>query len=704
MLRDRRGSASAISLRGRAGSARLVSPALLATILLAGVIVLGSTSTSDARRGGGGDRGRQDTPRFDNNRNDNSPGKGDWDRGETRRPADSAPKPGDAASPAAAGSNSAQDSSGNGNAASAGSPKAVDSNGNSRDEDNLPAKAKSGNPGQGGRPSPQNRQWGDDLPQTVEEMFRRWSKPAADMPSPPPPSFKRGDDQRDHERGHGHHHHHHGQHEPNRGHDGHRGHHHGHGHGHGKGKDRDGDDKAPVVETGTTTKAPVTVVTPSGVAPLAIPLTTDQADSKTTAQANQPQTGQAKAPSRGSAAFPQFEPPLPEVLTGSLSPKALNAAKQRGFKELSKSTLASVGFDLWRFGIPPDMSVEDAQRFLQQLDGKPRADPNNRFRIFRTATGTTDSAQPAPKPMTTPCGTDRCLGPAMIGWRRELSACTQGMPIGVVDTSIDAGHPAFKGRSLTQYRSAPGDAPKARNANMLWHGTGIVSQLAGHPDSETPGLAPGARFFVADVFNADTDGLPVSDTYSLVTGINWLGDKGVRVINMSLAGPDDDNLRRAVESLVKQKTLFIAAVGNSGPNSPPAYPSAYRDVIAVTAVAGGLQAYRHAGRGAHVDLSAPGVRIWTASPSGNGEYHSGTSFAAPYATAVVASIYRDLKTKTKDEALDSLAYVDLGAPGRDPVYGRGLLVAPAACNPKTGPAPTPFITSFKPAEQAQLNR
>ena len=95
-------------------------------------------------------------------------------------------------------------------------------------------------------------------------------------------------------------------------------------------------------------------------------------------------------------------------------------------------------------------------------------------------------------------------------------------------------------------------------------------------------------------------------------------------------------LHHGVRELTKAGIVVVAAAGNEGPSAPPGYPAAYEEVIAVTAVDRNLAAYRYANRGDHIDLAAPGVDVWTALPDRREGPQTGTSFAVPYVTAVVA--------------------------------------------------------------------
>jgi minor extracellular protease Epr len=186
-------------------------------------------------------------------------------------------------------------------------------------------------------------------------------------------------------------------------------------------------------------------------------------------------------------------------------------------------------------------------------------------------------------------------------------------------------------------------------------------------------MLPGAQLYVASVFYEDRRGGSLSEARDLVRALDWLMERHVPVINMSLSGPPNEVLRAAIGRAVAAGHLIVAAVGNAGPASPPLYPAAYEGVIAVTAVDGGQHVFRRASRGAHVELAAVGVNILAAAPGGLATY-SGTSFASPYVAALAALEYRTLdaqKAPSVKESLRSNA-LDLGPPGRDDVYGFGL--------------------------------
>jgi subtilisin family serine protease len=174
------------------------------------------------------------------------------------------------------------------------------------------------------------------------------------------------------------------------------------------------------------------------------------------------------------------------------------------------------------------------------------------------------------------------------------------------------------------------------------------------------------------VFYRDTRANLIASTDSLVSALAWLAEQQVHVVNMSLAGPPNELVERALGRLRAQGTFVVAAVGNEGPFASPRYPSAYPSVIGVGAVDQAGRAYRRSGRGNHVEFTAPGVDVYAAADNGEIRPFTGTSFAAPVVSGLL--LQRMSITADPDSALEALRadILDLGQPGTDPVFGRGL--------------------------------
>ena len=148
------------------------------------------------------------------------------------------------------------------------------------------------------------------------------------------------------------------------------------------------------------------------------------------------------------------------------------------------------------------------------------------------------------------------------------------------------------------------------------------------------GLLPGAKLFAANMFEINKQDKMIGNSVALLKGINWLTKQKVHVINLSIAGADNKMFRIAIKFAKKRGVILVASVGNWGYKTKPAFPAAYRDVMAVTAVAANRQIYSMANQGKYVDFSAPGVSVWTAVPGG-GKVQTGTSFATPFISVLV---------------------------------------------------------------------
>jgi subtilisin family serine protease len=153
----------------------------------------------------------------------------------------------------------------------------------------------------------------------------------------------------------------------------------------------------------------------------------------------------------------------------------------------------------------------------------------------------------------------------------------------------------------------------------------------------------------------------------------------VSVINMSLSGPKNKVLESSIDKVLQQGKVIVAAAGNNGPQGPPAYPAASKGVIAITAVDRFQRPYPRANRGRYIDFAAPGVAIWTPCIVGSGRFRSGTSYAAAYFTAMAAEQLNRPGMRQGHKALRKVfrkRALDLGPPGKDPVYGWGLVRCP----------------------------
>ncbi len=243
-----------------------------------------------------------------------------------------------------------------------------------------------------------------------------------------------------------------------------------------------------------------------------------------------------------------------------------------------------------------------------------------------------------------------------------------GGKIGMIDSGIDTSHPVFRNSVINEQTFTPKKGVRSIN-----HGTAIASLLVGQ-SADFTGHSPDSHLFNGVVFATDDQGREFSTTSSIVRAINWLAINNVKLINMSLAGPDNAVLRQAITAACNQNILIITAAGNAGPAAKPLYPAAYECTLAVTAVGDRGITYHRANRGDHIDYALPGVNVYHASDSNTFRQSSGTSFASAQLTGLIASQWPQSKmTIAEIRARLNRIAVDLGQAGRDPIYGEGLI-------------------------------
>jgi hypothetical protein len=353
-----------------------------------------------------------------------------------------------------------------------------------------------------------------------------------------------------------------------------------------------------------------------------------------------------------------------EIVGLGFATAQLDQLSQAGFQVLERQGVPAFDTEAVRLSIPPGQTLETARQQAAALAPQATVDFNHYY---------APNAEQA-------CRSTDCLARIVVGWpaaQPVTQACTGAVDIGLIDTAINSDHAAFAGARIETIRLG---GESARQSGRQ-HGTAVAALLVGSTDGRAPGLVPGGALIAVDVFSGGGRNGDRSDAFVLVRALDLLAQRDVGVINLSLSGPANLVIEQAVDRVARRGIIMVAAAGNDGPRSKPVYPAAYQQVIAVTAIDRNKRPYRRAGRGEHIDLAAPGVAVWTAASVSGARPRTGTSFAAPFITAAAALL------KARDPALSPEAIhrelaesaEDLGDPGKDPVFGWGLLNARAIC-------------------------
>jgi hypothetical protein len=367
------------------------------------------------------------------------------------------------------------------------------------------------------------------------------------------------------------------------------------------------------------------------------------------------------------------------IVASGLSQADLARLTAQGFR-IETRTQGSLTPQVIRLQVPAGVSVAQARQRVRLVDAQASVDFDQFYYL--------DESIPA-------CMGAECQLISLENWTSlvkwsgsNASQCGPAPLIGVIDTGIHVEHDALKGQAI-EVLAQP---TRRAIASLPDHGTAVAALLVGRPDSPTPGLVPAAKIIAVDAFYRDGGTADRTDVTSLVTAIGALAERGVRVINMSLSGPANEVLHKAIAAAQAKGIVIVAAAGNNGAGAEPSYPAAYPGVVAVTAVDHALNVYPRATRGPYVDLAAPGVNVWTASTQSTGSLKTGTSYAVPFVSAaagVLLASRPDLDMTTVQARLEE-ATLDLGQPGRDPTFGFGLIQMAGLC---PGPAEAPSIAT-----------
>jgi hypothetical protein len=317
-----------------------------------------------------------------------------------------------------------------------------------------------------------------------------------------------------------------------------------------------------------------------------------------------------------------------QVIAIDPDPATLAAAGRAGFIRLGEERIEGLDIRSVTLGPPRGWSVDRALSRLRRLA------PSGEFAANHL------HGQSGAAPALT--------GAAALAQGR---AAASGPRIGIIDGGVAA---TASLRSPVQQRGFAAGAPRPSG-----HGTAIASLVAGQ--GPVRGAAPGTPLLVADVYGGDPAG---GNALALARALGWMVAQRVPVVAVSLVGPANALVQRAVGAARARGTWVVAAVGNDGRAAPPAYPASFPGVIAVTGVDGRGRVLIEAGRALHLDYAAPGADMAAAGPGRAVVAVRGTSYAVPLVAGRLAQHVR---------AANPVAALDREAQQGGRGLGRGIL-------------------------------
>jgi subtilisin family serine protease len=332
-------------------------------------------------------------------------------------------------------------------------------------------------------------------------------------------------------------------------------------------------------------------------------------------------------------------------------------AARHGMTRLETRTFRLTGRTLHRWRLDAGTTVVDMIRALtreQQIAG---AQPLYLFELAQDMSGSTaglvNGDQYAPEKLGLPEAHRLATGNRVL--------------VAVIDSGVDASHPDLAGAVVDNLDAANDNAPHA-------HGTGMAGAIAAH--RSMLGTAPRVGLLTVRAFGTRPNSAD-GTTFNIIKGLDWAVERGARVINMSFAGPPDPRLRDALARVAKKGVVLVAAVGNAGPQSPPLYPAADPNVIAVTATDMDDKLFSGANRGTYIAVAAPGVDVLAPSVGGTYQLTTGTSVASAQVSGVAALLIERNPSLTPGDVRRILTRTAklLGPRGSERDFGSGLVDA-----------------------------
>lgn len=299
---------------------------------------------------------------------------------------------------------------------------------------------------------------------------------------------------------------------------------------------------------------------------------------------------------------------------------------------------------------------------------------------------------------------------AQSGWARYPNAyytpssklaipAAQRVTVAVLDTAVQRANADFRNGGSSEDRALGGQLDITGMSGFAgvpqtfgeasFHGTYVAGLVAASADNgyAAAGVAYHADLLALSVVNGDTG---AADTAKLADGIVYAHQRGARVINLSLGMLSSDAV---VDAAIRQVTtaavpaLVVAAAGNNG-NDSPFYPAWFDNVMAVGGSDSMDRKASCSNFGSRISVVAPAKGVASITSTGYMLVPDcGTSAATPQVSALAAALFAQNPSRTPAQVRSIIEQTadDLGASGRDDVFGWGRINVDRALSMNVGP-------------------
>ena len=275
----------------------------------------------------------------------------------------------------------------------------------------------------------------------------------------------------------------------------------------------------------------------------------------------------------------------------------------------------------------------------------------------------------------------------------EIGCFGQTVRVALIDSGIDADHPAFKNANIAEgWNYAEGNSDVS---DRIDHGTSVAGIIVAKTNGvRIDSLAPYVELVPIKCVSGNSETILMDDLCNSIYGA--INDFDCGVINLSLGlSSDSTALKNAIQYAEENGVTVVAAIGNNatGSDNGLQYPAAYESVIGVGSVDSTGKASYFSRVNKSVLVLAPGEKVLTTFVPAQDENDSsvwyyygwgyGTSISAPLVTATAAVMKNADSSLLPSEVMEIISETATTSEfdtvsGYDTTYGYGILNCEAA--------------------------